>query len=239
MLYDFNENVRMQPVGKVFTTEEVMGDSKSAASANRLLSIMVDAGVLRRAGRGRYYKPEESEFGEIPVDTRELVKDLLVRDGSPIAYISGLNAMNELGLTTQVPADITIACMNEKKAIVRGHVRIRFVKQANTITRGNIPLLRILDCLRFIKNIPDSDVNGAFSKLLKLIGELTDAQRVQMVRLASRYTPQVRALVGAIMEQYYPEVDVKKLRKMQNGLTTYQLGISEDLLSNQSKWRIK
>lgn len=238
MLLGFKKNIACMPAGKVFTTAEVMGDAKNAASANRLLGMMTEAGTLRRVSRGRYYKPEESEFGTIPVDTRELVKDLLFKNGTPIAYISGLNAMNELGLTTQVPADITIACTNEKKAIVRNQVRVRFIKQPNAITKANIPLLRLLDCMRFIKKTPDNNIDGALRRLVFLIGELADEQQQKMVRLAIKYTPQVRALLGAVMENYFPTIPVEPLRKSLNGLTTYPLNINLELLPNQSIWNI-
>lgn len=238
MLVGFKKNISRMPAGKVFTTAEVMGDAKNAASANRLLVAMTEAGTLRRVSRGRYYKPEESEFGTIPIDTRELVKDLLYKNGTPIAYISGLNAMNELGLTTQVPADITIACANEKKAIVRNQVRIRFIKQPNAITKANIPLLRLLDCMRFIKKTPDNNIDGALRRLVFLIGELSEEQQRKMVRLATKYTPQVRALLGAVMETYFQTIPIEALRKSLNGLTTYPLGISTELLPNQSNWNI-
>lgn len=238
MLAGFKRNIERMPVGKVFTTAEVMGDAKNAASANRLLSMMTEEGTLRRVSRGRYFKPEKSEFGVIPVDTRELVKDLLFKNGTPIAYISGLNAMNELGLTTQVPADITIAYTNEKKAIVRNQVHIRFIKQPNAITKANIHLLRLLDCMRFIKKTPDNNIDGALRRLVFLIGDLPEEQQRKMVRLAIKYTPQVRALVGAIMENYFRIIPVETLRKSLNGLTTYPLNISKEVLPNQSNWNI-
>lgn len=238
MLVGFKRNIKRMPAGKVFTTAEVMGDAKNAVSANRLLGMMVDAGTLRRVSRGRYYKPEESEFGTIPVDTRELVKDLLFKNGTPIAYISGLNAMNELGLTTQVPADITLACNNEKKSIMRNQVRVRFIKQANAINKANIPLLRLLDCMRFIKKTPDNNINSALQRLVFLIGELPEEQQRKMVRLAVRYTPQVRALLGAVMENSFPNIPVESLRRSLNGLTTYPLNINNELLPNQSNWNI-
>ena len=238
MLVGFKRNIKRMPAGKVFTTAEVMGDAKNAVSANRLLGMMVDAGTLRRVSRGRYYKPEESEFGTVPVDTRELVKDLLFKNGTPIAYISGLNAMNELGLTTQVPADITLACNNEKKSIMRNQVRVRFIKQANAINKANIPLLRLLDCMRFIKKTPDNNINSALQRLVFLIGELPEEQQRKMVRLAVRYTPQVRALLGAVMENSFPNIPVESLRRSLNGLTTYPLNINNELLPNQSNWNI-
>lgn len=238
MLQDFRKNIEKMPVGVVFTTQEVMGDAKNAASANRLLGMMVDDGTLRRAGKGRFYKPEQTEFGILPVNTYELVKDLLVKNGTTIAYISGLNAMNELGITTQVPADITLAYSTEKKSIVRNGVHIRFIRQPNPITKVIIPLLRLLDCLRFLKKAPDVSSNDVIKRVVYLMNELTENQRNKMVRLANKYTPSVRALLGAIMEAYFPQIEVTMLRKSLNDLTKYPLGISDEVLPNQSKWNI-
>jgi hypothetical protein len=41
------------------------------------LNNIVAAGQIRRASKGRFYKPQMTEFGELPLDTYEVVKNLL------------------------------------------------------------------------------------------------------------------------------------------------------------------
>ncbi len=96
---------------------------------------MVAAGQIRRASKGRFYKTKMTEFGELPLNATELVKDLLEKNGKTIGYLTGYTAFNELGLTTQVPFALQIGVTNEKKAIKRKFYRIGFIKQHNEITK--------------------------------------------------------------------------------------------------------
>ena len=144
------------PLGFVFTTSDFSAAIESPKQVNKILNNLVKEGIIRKLSKVRFYKPQISKFGELPLDTYQVVKDLIEKDGKLIGYLTGYAAFNDLGLTTQVPATLQIGTRKEKKAIVRGIYRIRFVKQENTITKENILLLRLLDCLRFFKEIPDT-----------------------------------------------------------------------------------
>ena len=101
----------------------------------------------------------------------------------------------------------------EKKAIVRGIYRIRFIRQDNTITKENIPLLRLLDCLRFFKNIPDTTPNNSCQRLIYLISKFEEQEISKIKKLALKYTPQAIALLGAILEIVKPQEDTSLLFK--------------------------
>ena len=92
---------------------------------------MVAAGQIRRISKGRFYKPKMTEFGELPPDTYQIVKDLLEKNGKVIGYLTGYTAFYELGLTTPVPAALQIGVINNKKAIKRNFYYISFIKQQN------------------------------------------------------------------------------------------------------------
>ncbi|KAA6331224.1 hypothetical protein EZS27_020144 [termite gut metagenome] len=94
---------------------------------------------------------------------------MLEKKGKVIGYLTGYSAFNELGLTAQVPFALQIGISNEKKAIKRDIYRISFVKQQNAISKENIPLFRLLDCLRFFKSIPDTTSDDACRRLLYLL----------------------------------------------------------------------
>jgi hypothetical protein len=141
---------------------------------------MVAAGQIRRASKGHFYKPKMTEFGELPLNTYELLKDLLEKNGKVIGYLTGHSTFNDLGLTTQVPFTLQIGFGNEKKAITRNDYHISFVKQKNQITNENVPLLRLLDCFRFFKNIPDSMPDETCRRLLLLLKELDKKQREEI-----------------------------------------------------------
>jgi hypothetical protein len=202
---------------------------------------LVTEGELRKLSKGRFYKPEMGKFGELPPDTYQVVKDLLVKNGRLIGYTTGYSIFNEFLLTTQVSAIIQIGMRKEKRAIVRGNgtYRIHFVKQENTITEDNIPLLRLLDCLRFFKIIPDTTPDKACQRLFQLLKELDRQKISEMKELALNYTPQAVALLGAMLETMYSDEDTTALFQILNPMTDYKLSISNHVLPTQKKWNIR
>jgi len=225
--------------GFVFTPADFPIDSRKQATVNRILNNMVAAGQIRRASKGRFYKPKETEFGELPLVSYQLVKDLLEKNGNVIGYLTGYTVFNELGLTTQVPFALQIGVPNEKKAIKRNYYRISFIKQQNEITKENTPLLQLLDCLRFFKNIPDSMPDETCRRLLLLLKELKEQQKEEIKKLSLKYTPQATALLGAMLETLNPKEDTVEMLNALNPQTFYKLGISDKILFNQIKWNIK
>jgi len=225
--------------GYVFTADDFSTTVEEAKAASKILNHFVTTGYLRKLSKGKFYKPKTSKFGELPPDTYQVVKDLIQKDGKLIGYITGYSAFNDFALTTQVSAILEIGMRKEKKAIVRGIYRIRFIQQENTITKENIPLLRLLDCLRFFKNIPDTTPDNACQRLLYLIGKLDEQEISKIKKLVLKYTPQAIALFGAILETIKPQEDTSLLFKKLNPITVYKLGISNKILPTQKKWNIQ
>jgi hypothetical protein len=206
---------------------------------NKVLENLAKAGKIRRLSKGRYYKAKTTEFGKLPPDSYQIVKDLLTENGKLAGYITGYQIFNDLHLTTQVPAVLQIGTYKEKKHTKRGYYRISFVKRWNTITKENIPLLQLLDCLRFFKIIPDATPRDSCQRLLVLFSELSDTQINKIKKLVLKYPPQAIALLGAMLEILNPDEDVEMLRKSLNFQTFYQLSIPQDILPTQKKWNIR
>ena len=224
--------------GFVFTTSDFPIDVSKQATVNKILNNMVAAGQINRLSKGRFYKPQKSEYGEFKPDSFQMVKDLIEKNGKPIGYITGYTIFNKHNLTTQVPLVLQIGVRKEKKSIVRGGYRIYFVNQSNTITKGNIPTLQLLDCLRFFKSIPDSTPDQACSRLINMFKDLDKKQLLVAKRLVLKYNPASIALLGAILENAYPDEDTSLLFKALNHQSIYKLGISEVVLPNSKKWHI-
>lgn len=226
------------PFGYVFTYDDFNVDVNGIEALMKTLSRFASEGKIRRLSRGRYYKPEFSEFGELHPDVYQVVKDLLEKDGKIIGYLTGFSVYNKLGLTTQVANIIQIGTGDEKKNISRGIYRIRFVKQKNKINKENIPLLRILDAIKNIKEIPDANINNSCSVLSDIIQKLSDFELNQIIRLAKKYNPATRALLGAIVEMKFGYELSEELLKSLNPASEYALNISESTLPNKQKWQI-
>jgi len=225
--------------GYVFTASDFPVDITKQKSVNKVLENLTKEGKVRRLSKGRYYKTKMTEFGELRPDSFQIVKDLLTDNNKLIGYITGYQIFNELGLTTQVSAILQIGTIKDKKNMERGYYRIKFVKQWNPITKENIPLLQLLDCLRFFKNIPDAMPTDSSQRLLLLLSELDDKQKNKIKKLALKYTPQTIALLGAMLETLHSNEDVEILRKSLNFQTFYNLSIPQEILPTQKKWNIR
>ncbi|MDL2227558.1 DUF6088 family protein [Odoribacter sp. OttesenSCG-928-L07] len=239
MTNDIKNIIEKFELGYVFTITDFPMAEENPKGVSKILNNFVATGYLRKLSKGRFYKPKMSKFGELPPDTYQIVKDLIQKDGKIIGYITGYSAFNDFALTTQVSAILEIGMRKEKKTIIRGVYRIRFIRQDNTITKENIPLLRLLDCLRFFKNIPDTTSDNACQRLIYLIKELNEQEISKIKKLALKYTPQTIALLGVILETINSQEDTSLLFKKLNPITVYKLGISNKILPTQKKWNIQ
>ena len=227
------------PLGFVFTSSDFNVEVNKQKTVNKLLNDLVFQGKIKRLSKGRFYKPKLTEFGELLPDEYQIVKDLIEKNGKPIGYITGYSIFNQFGLTTQVPASIRIAIKKEKNAIKRGIYRINFTKQDNIITKDNIYLLQILDCLRFFKEIPDSMPDQACKRVLYLLQKLNCEQIKSIKKLVLKYNPATIAFLGALLETIHPEEDLNSLYNKLNPMSSYRLYISKNILPTKKKWYIR
>jgi predicted transcriptional regulator of viral defense system len=225
--------------GYVFTYDVFDLPVERINALKKVLSRLTESGKIVRLSKGRYYKPMEGITGSLKPDEYQVVKDLLEENGKIIGYLSGINAFNKLGLTTQVSNTIQIGTNKDKKLIKRGKYTIRFIRQKNTITKENVALLQILDSIRFIKRIQDADTNKSCEILRNIIQNLSTEEQGYFVKLALKYNPATRALTGAILESIKSAAFVESLYKSLRGTTTFSLNISENILKNKDKWQIR
>ena len=225
--------------GFVFTAEDFPMPPDKQNTVTKVLNSLVLTGKIRRLCKGRFYKPQISKFGELPPDTYQTVKDLLEKNGKIIGYLTGYSVFNKFGLTTQVPVMLQIAVSKEKKPVTRANYRISFIIQQNTISKANVPVLQLLDCLRFFKNIPDAMPNEICRRMLVLFKQLIQEQINTAKRLAVKYPPSTIALLGAILETNNENEDTTVLYKALNHQSSYKLDISSEILFNQKKWHIR
>lgn len=116
------------------------------------------------------------------------------------------------------------------------NIGISFLQQGNVITPINIPLLRILDALRLIKEIPACSPDECLTNIRKTIDALSMDLKRDLADLSLAYTPYVRALLGAIYESLGLETEI--ISKSLNGVTSYKLSISDSALPNKRNWNI-
>ncbi len=230
------QKISYLPFGAVFTISDFGLDSSYEPALAKALSRMAASGVLCKISKGKYYKPKETLLGKIKPANSEILKEFLEKDGNLIGYITGPQAFASMGLTSQISSSFIIGSGKYRRPVKRGEYKISFLKQGNPITKDNIELLRILDALKMIREIPAVSPEAACTAIISLIQSLPQQRIEELERLSLAYTSYVRALLGAILE--YIGGPTELVRKSLNGLTSYKLPISSYVLPTKSNWDI-
>ena len=226
------------PNGYVFTYTDFSMEVNQKEAVIKALKRMVASGKIAKLSKGKYYKPENTPFGKLQPNQAQVVKDLLEENGKITGYLTGYGIYNQLGLTTQVSNTIQIGKNQVRAKFIRDFYTISFIKQKNTITRENIPLLQILDSIRYIKKIPDASIESSCKRFLAIINKLDEKEVNTLVRLALKYPPATRALLGALLEQLQQGKATESLFKSLNPITKYKLTGAAKVISTAEKWNI-
>lgn len=226
------------PRGYVFTYADFMREVKNKEAVIKALNRMVSAGRISKLSKGKYFKPEKTPFGELSPPQYQIVKDLLEEDGKITGYLTGYSIYSKLGLSTQIGNLIQIGKNEVRPEFNRGRYKISFVRQRNIITKDNIPLLQILDAMRYIKKIPDATISWSCFRFLEIIYPMKEFELKTMVRLSQKYPPSCRALLGAILEQLERTEFLDVLKDSLNPITQYQLPGASDILYTSQNWNI-
>ena len=226
------------PKGYVFTYVDFTTEVNKKEAIIKALNRMTTSGKISKLSKGKYYKPENTPFGKLQPNQAQIVKDLLEDNGKVIGYLTGYSIYNQLGLTTQVSNTIQIGKNEIRPNFKRERYAIAFIKQKNTITKDNVPLLQILDAIRYIRKIPDATVESSCKRFLAILKTLSEKDITSMIRLATKYPPATRALLGALLDQLQQTSLSIPLLKTLNPITKYKLTGAVKALSTTEKWNI-
>lgn len=225
--------------GYVFSYSDLGTNPEDREATIKALNRMVKSGLLDKVSKGRFYKPETTEFGVLEPNRYQVVKDLLEKNGKIIGYLTGYNAFNELGLTTQLPNTIQIGRNEIRPPMQRGIYKITFIRQNNIITKENVEYLKILDAIKLIKKIPDTTIDNSILKLRSIIKKTSIDKMQYISKLSVKYPPSTRALFGAMVELEFDKNTANSIRTSLNPITQYKLNISQKILPNAENWNIK
>lgn len=226
------------PKGYVFTYDDFYNEVNNKEAIIKALNRMAVSGKIEKLSKGKYYKPEKTIFGNLEPSQKQIVKDLLEDNSKIIGYLTGLSIYNQLGFTTQVSNTIQIGKNEVRPQLERGRYSISFVKQKNIINKENIYALQLLDVLRFINKIPDTTIENILKRFIELLKKMDSKEISNIQRLALKYKPSVRALLGAILEQLN-FIETGLLENSLNPITKYNFKGADKVLSTTEKWNIK
>ncbi len=233
------KQVEKIPSGIIFSSRDFFLKPNSMEAVSATFSRLASKGIIKRFSKGKYFKPTEGMFGEVPLQENEILNSILKENGKILGYLSGTVAYNKMGLTTQISNEYTIATYEFRKPIQKGRIRAKFVKAYADIEENNIPLLQLLDSIKDINNIPGIDANAALELIKIKVKALALKEVKALTQLALKYPPATRALTGALLELLeYPTLS-KKLLMSLNFLSKYKLGLIEKTLPNRNNWKIE
>lgn len=226
------------PKGYVFTYEDFDVEVNKKEAIIKALNRMVNLGKISKLSKGKYFKPENTAFGDLQPSQEQIVKDLLIENGKVVGYLTGYSIYNKLGLTSQVSNLIQIGKNQTRPKFNRERYVISFVKQKNIINKNSIPLLQVLDSIRYVKKIPDTSIKSSCVRFLEIIKELKKESQKDIIRLSLKYPPSTRAVLGALLDEVQKEPLTAALRKSLNPITKYKIPSVNTVLHNASNWNI-
>ncbi len=225
--------------GYVFSYMEIDGPSKNRESIIKALNRLVEKGIIDKLAKGKFYKPTKSEYGRLGPDLSEVVKDLLEQKGEQIGYLTGHSIFNKLRLTTQLSHTIQIGRNTFKPPIKRSIYTIQFVLQRNIITKANIEILQVLDCLKMLKGIPDTSRDNLLHVLGKIIRKYKKPQRDTLIQLSMKYPSSTRALLGITFEEEKIMGPLDKIRETLNPISKFNMTLRNYDKLVKDNWNIK
>ncbi len=224
--------------GYVFTYKDFLTDDNNKDAVIKALNRMVASEKIAKLSKGKFYKVNKSVFGDLKPNEYQILKDLVGSNGKPTGYLTAFNMFNRLGLTTQVSNTFQIGKNEFRSAFKRGYLKISIVKQKNTITKKNIPLLQILDAIRYIKKIPDTPTEIVCGRFVAIIKGLSESELKLLIFLAKKYSPATRAFLGAFLDEAGYSNMTNILKSTLNPATNYKLSGSKTVLKTAKKWNI-
>lgn len=108
-------------------------------TVRKILREATITGMVEKAGHGIYIKPKVSRFGNIPVPLEKIAREIADRDKCEILP-TGSTAANLIGLSTQVPMNLTYITSGSTRTIKIGERKISFRHAApkNFAAKGRV-----------------------------------------------------------------------------------------------------
>jgi len=164
-------------------------------AVSQALSRLAKSGVLTRTGKGNYYHPRPTVFGQSKPSDSDIGHRYLGGNARP----AGRTAANLLGFTTQnpaIPEYATSANIASPTASRQARIYTRRPESWNRLSDEDAALLD------FIRSRAIHSDLGEQETVERLTTLLTDGRRFErLAAVADDEPPRVRAMLGAIGQQ--------------------------------------
>lgn len=166
------------------------------------LARLCEDGKIIRYEKGLYYIPQNTIFGKSSLNPNKVInRKYLSENGESIGFIMGTAALQQIGLSTQVPNILEIQTNNESSKLRRvkvGSQEIILRKPKVKINNENVNVLRLFDIM---SNTPANLLDIEKKRILKKWIKESGVTREQIMQFSSAFPDKaIRNLIesGAI-----------------------------------------
>ena len=146
-------------------------DFGARAAVDKALQRLAADSDIRRLDRGLYDRPDVNNLTKKPSlpQTRAIIDAVARRDQARVV-VDGMTAANDLGLTTAVPAQVTVLTDARLKPIKLDAQQIRFRQAApSRLYWAGRPAMRVVQALFWLHDVLLSDRPAIMRRLRNLI----------------------------------------------------------------------
>lgn len=162
------EALKSFPKGSILFVDDFL-DYGSSESVKKALLRLKEKNILVRLAHGIYLLPKiDKELGVLFPSTEDIAKAIARRDKARIV-LTGIQALNKLGLSSQVPMKIVYLTDGATRTVKVGKRTISFKKTSpkNLLAQGEISSL-VIQALKTIgQNNIDSETTKKILNILK------------------------------------------------------------------------
>jgi hypothetical protein len=195
--------------------------SLPAPAVSQALSRLTRQGYLQRLGKGLYYRPRPTPFGNSRPSPSALQQLPVARK---VVFPAGVNAANLLGFTTQNPSrtDLATPASSFPRTLLGSEARL-LTRRPDAWRGLTTREAALLDFLRQRGAASELSPQETLQKLLGYFQEANTYARLAGVALSE--PPRVRAILGAIGEELGKEAALlASLRASLNPLSRFDFG---------------
>ncbi len=184
---DIRKPIYVSELSRCVSKEYDLTLEKATAAVSVALKRIMDANSipeLRFYQKGIYYRSVSTPFGDVDIDKEQLIQDKYLYDDN--GYEGGLNLLNKLGLTTQIP-NKRVLVTNKASDCARTDKKLNVVVRPpkTEINKENKQYLKVLDALDTFEDAP-IDVEEPYGVVRNYISQL-GLEYSKLLAMANNY----------------------------------------------------
>ena len=246
-------NVRRMKPGTVFMVsdlptykEEKRATVKAISYYSSSDSLKEKYGSVNKIADGLYYKEEEGFLGKLPPSYDAVLHALTFVKNKKVGFVTGHQLFNKKGLSTQVPAIITVVTSKyaPTKINISG-IKIEVIRKEAKINENDIKRYEFEYILNNFEKIQAVELDG-FHESLKDYIELINNDHRQFEKLYSHLQyKKTKAILGALIDNYQEKTNenfeplLNEIKKDLNVRSKYKVGRLSHYISNGKEWNIE